>query len=118
MAKAFAFLRQQKGRGQSHSLATLACSSVPSPLLWGGGGPLISTQCPHCKSNEGLLGSPTWAELELLLQDQGAHLPVNPSTLALQERKAHLRQTALPMTTQGKKQDIVCGTPSVLKSSP
>lgn len=84
--------------------------------MWGG--PLISTQCPHCKSYEGLLGSPTWAELELLPQDQGAQLPENPSTLALQERKAHLRQTALPMATQGKKQDIVCGTPSVLKSSP
>lgn len=82
------------------------------------GGPLISTQCPHCKSYEGLLGSPTWAELELLSQDQGTQLPANPSTLALQERKAHLRQTALPMATQGKKQDIVCGTPSVLKSSP
>ena len=89
MAKAFAFLRQQKGRGQSYSLAALSCSSVPSPLLWGGA--LISTQCPHCKSYEGLLGSPTWAELELLLQDQGAQLPENPSTLALQERKAHLK---------------------------
>ena len=83
-----------------------------------GGVPLISPQCPHCKSYEGLLGPPTWAELELLSQDQGAQLPENPSTLALQERKAHLRQTALPMATQGKKQDIVCGTPSVLKSSP
>ena len=118
MAKAFAFLRQEKGNGESYSLAILACSSVPSPLLWGGGVPLISTQCPHCKSYDGLLGSPTWAELQLLLQDQGAQLPENPSTLALQERKAHLRQTALPMATQGKKQDIVCGTPSVLKSSP
>ena len=83
-----------------------------------GGVPLISPQCPHCKSYEGLLGSPTWAELELLSQDQGTQLPANPSTLALQERKAHLRQTALPMATQGKKQDIVCGTPSVLKPSP
>ena len=88
------------------------------PLAMGGGGPLISPQCPHCKSYEGLLGSPTWAELELLLQYQGTQLPANPSTLALQERKAQLRQTALPMATQGKKQDIVCGTPSALKSSP
>ena len=39
------------------------------------GVPLISTQCPHCKSYEGLLGSPTWAELELLPQDQSTHLP-------------------------------------------
>ena len=83
-----------------------------------GGVPLISPQCPHCKSYEGLLGSPTWAELELLPKDQDAQLPENPSTFALQERKAYLRQTALPMATQGKKQDIVCGTPSVLKSSP
>jgi hypothetical protein len=45
--------------------------------MWGG--PLISTQCPHCKSYEGLLGSPTWAELELLSQDQGTQLPENPS---------------------------------------
>ena len=88
------------------------------PLAMGGGGPLISPQCPHCKSYEGLLGSPTWAELELLLQYQGTQLPANPSTLALQERRVHLRQTALPMATQGKKQDIVCGTPSVLKPSP
>ena len=58
------------------------------PLAMGGGGPLISPQCPHCKSYEGLLGSPTWAELELLLQYQGTQLPANPSTLALQERKA------------------------------
>ena len=86
--------------------------------MGGGGGPLISTQCPHCKSYEGLLGSPTWAELELLPQDQDTQLSENPATFALQERKAHLRQTALPMATQGKKQDIVCGTPSVLKSSP
>ena len=82
------------------------------------GVPLISTQCPHCKSYEGLLGSPTWAELELLPQDQSTHLPENPSTVAMQEKKAHFRQTALPMATQGKKQDIVCGTPSVPKSSP
>ena len=86
--------------------------------MGGGGGPLISTQCPHCKSYEGLLGSPTWAELELLPKDQDAQLPENPSTFALQERKAYLRQTALPMATQGKKQDIVCWTPSVLKPSP
>ena len=48
------------------------------------GGPFISTQCPHCKSYDGLLGSPTWAELQLLLQDQGAQLPENFSNVALQ----------------------------------